>query len=93
MNIKIIRKNLKTYIFPTFFIILGKELIESLPKEVNLGMFELYCEDLIQNLWRKTGVLRESILRKMSQDHQVSPLHLDTHGIYRKMLNWDPILQ
>ena len=34
-------------------------------------MFELYCEDLIQNLWRKTGVLRESILRKMSQDHQV----------------------
>ena len=50
---------------------IGKELIESLPKEVNLGMFELYCEDLIQNLWRKTGVLRESILRKMSQDHQV----------------------
>ena len=33
-------------------------------------MFELHCEDLIQNLWRKTGVLRESILKKMSQDHQ-----------------------
>ena len=54
-----------------YLIISGKELIETLPKEVNLGMFELYCEDLIQNLYRKTGVLRESILRKMQQDHQV----------------------
>ena len=35
-------------------------------------MFELHCEDLIQNLYRKTGVLRELILKKMSQDHQVS---------------------
>ena len=54
------------------FDFIGKELVETLPKEVNLGMFELYCEDLIQNLHRKTGVLRESILRKMSQDHQVN---------------------
>ena len=54
-----------------YLIFSGKELIETLPKEVNLGMFELYCEDLIQNLYRKTGVLRESILRKMQQDHQV----------------------
>ena len=53
-----------------FFDELGKELIGSLPKEVNLGMFELHCEDLIQNLHRKTGVLRELILKKMSNDHQ-----------------------
>ena len=33
-------------------------------------MFELHCEDLIQNLFRKTGVIRELILKKMSQDHQ-----------------------
>jgi dynein heavy chain len=53
-----------------FFDDLGKTLTDSLPKEVNLGMFELHCEDLIQNLYRKTGVLRESIIKKMSQDHQ-----------------------
>ena len=53
-----------------FFDNLGKELTDSLPKEVNLGMFSLYCEDLILNLYRKTGVLRELILKKMSQDHQ-----------------------
>ena len=53
-----------------FFDDLGKTLTESLPKEVNLGMFELHCEDLIQNLYRKTGVLRELILKKMSVDHQ-----------------------
>ena len=34
-------------------------------------MFELHCEDLVLNLCRKTGVLRELILKKMSQDHQV----------------------
>ena len=66
---------LKTFILARsiflYLIFSGKELIETLPKEVNLGMFELYCEDLIQNLYRKTGVLRESILRKMQQDHQV----------------------
>ena len=35
-------------------------------------MFELHCEDLVLNLCRKTGVLRESILKKMSNDHQVN---------------------
>ena len=53
-----------------FFDELGRTLNDSLPKDVNLGMFELHCEDLIQNLYRKTGVLRELILKKMSQDHQ-----------------------
>ena len=46
-----------------FFDNLGKELTDSLPKEVNLGMFSLHCEDLILNLYRKTGVLRELILK------------------------------
>ena len=68
------------HILPTATFI-GKELIETLPKEVNLGMFELYCEDLIQNLWRKTGVLRESILRKMSQDHQVDFGDIDSTNL------------
>ena len=72
-----------------YLIFSGKELIETLPKEVNLGMFELYCEDLIQNLYRKTGVLRESILRKMQQDHQVCSIinrNLILESIYIKLL-------
>ena len=35
---------------------LSKTLNESLPKEVNLGMFELHCEDIIAGLSRKTGI-------------------------------------
>ena len=55
-----------------FFVDLGKTINdnEKLPKEVNLGMFELHCEDLISNLARKTTVLRELVLKKMSLDHQ-----------------------
>ena len=37
---------------------------------VQLGMYELHCDDLILNLFRKTDSLREKILQKMSQDHQ-----------------------
>ena len=55
-----------------FFVDLGSKINnnETLPKEVNLGMFQLHCEDLISNLARKTTVLRELVLKKMSQDHQ-----------------------
>ena len=52
-----------------FFDNLGKELTDSLPKEVNLGMFSLHCEDLILNLYRKTGVLRELILKVKSMPY------------------------
>ena len=52
-----------------FFVDLGGKINnnETLPKEVNLGMFQLHCEDLISNLARKTTVLRELVLKKMSQ--------------------------
>ena len=33
-------------------------------------MYELHCDDLILNLFRKTDGLREKVLQKMSQDHQ-----------------------
>lgn len=54
----------------TFFDNLSTTLTSTLPKEVNLGLFELHCEDLIQNLNRKTTILRERVLKKMSTDHQ-----------------------
>jgi len=59
-----------------FFDELGTTLSESLPKEVNLGMFELHCDDLIQNLHRKTIFLRDQVLKKMSHDHQEENLRL-----------------
>ncbi|XP_059098400.1 dynein axonemal heavy chain 7-like [Tigriopus californicus] len=49
---------------------LSHTLLTTLPKEINLGMFELHCEDLIISLNRKTTILREHILKKMSSDHQ-----------------------
>ena len=33
-------------------------------------MYELHCDDLILNLFRKTDGLREKVLQKMSADHQ-----------------------
>ena len=53
-----------------FFDNLCNETLSKLPKQINLGMFELHCEDLIINLTRKTNLLREQILKKMSSDHQ-----------------------
>jgi dynein heavy chain len=53
-----------------FFDDLSTTFTTTLPKEVNLGMFELHCEDLIQNLNRKTTILRERVMKKMSADHQ-----------------------
>ena len=50
-----------------FFDNLGNTLISTLPKEVNLGMFELHCEDIISNLHRKTGILREQVSEFMSK--------------------------
>ncbi|XP_071743282.1 dynein axonemal heavy chain 7-like [Lepeophtheirus salmonis] len=49
---------------------LGKTLEETLPPIITLGIFELHCEDLIVSIHRKISVLREIILKKMSNDHQ-----------------------
>jgi dynein heavy chain len=53
-----------------FFDCLGNTILSTLPREVNLGMFELHCEDIIQNLHRKTVILRDQVLKKISFDHQ-----------------------
>ena len=49
-----------------FFVDLGGKINnnETLPKEVNLGMFELHCEDLISNLARKTTGLFKNFIQK-----------------------------
>lgn len=41
-----------------------------LPKEVELGMFELHCEDIIATLQRKASILKDKVLKKMAEDHQ-----------------------
>ena len=53
-----------------FFDRLGKTINNEIEKVVQLGMYELHCDDLILNLFRKTDGLREKVLQKMSQDHQ-----------------------
>lgn len=53
-----------------FFDTLGKTINNDIEKVVQLGMYELHCDDLILNLFRKTDGLREKVLQKMSQDHQ-----------------------
>ena len=53
-----------------YFDNLGKVINNDIPKVVQLGMYELHCDDLILNLYRKTDGLREKVLQKMSQDHQ-----------------------
>ena len=53
-----------------FFDILGKTINNEIEKVVQLGMYELHCDDLILNLFRKTDGLREKVLQKMSSDHQ-----------------------
>ena len=53
-----------------YFDNLGKTINNEITKVVQLGMYELHCDDLILNLFRKTDTLREKVLSKMSQDHQ-----------------------
>ena len=53
-----------------FFDKLGKTINNDISKVVQLVMYELHCDDLILNLYRKTDGLRERVLQKMSQDHQ-----------------------
>lgn len=53
-----------------YFDNLGKTINNDIEKVVQLGMYELHCDDLILNLFRKTDGLREKVLQKMSQDHQ-----------------------
>ena len=53
-----------------YFDTLGKTINNDISKVVELGMYELHCDDLILNLYRKTDGLRERVLQKMSLDHQ-----------------------
>ena len=53
-----------------YFDKLGKTINNDIEKVVQLGMYELHCDDLILNLFRKTDGLREKVLQKMSADHQ-----------------------
>jgi dynein heavy chain len=53
-----------------YFDNLGRNINNQIPKVVQLGMYELHCDDLILNLYRKTDSLRERVLQKMSHDHQ-----------------------
>ena len=53
-----------------YFDALCETLDTSLPKEINLGMFELHCEDLIQTFHRRTTILRDQIVKRISADHQ-----------------------
>lgn len=41
-----------------------------LPKVINLGMYELHCEDIIATLQRKASILKDKVLKKMAEDHQ-----------------------
>ena len=42
-----------------YFDSLGKTINNDISKVVELGMYELHCDDLILNLYRKTDGLRE----------------------------------
>ena len=53
-----------------YFDALCETLDTTLAKEINLGMFELHCEDLIQTFHRRTTVLRDQIVKRISSDHQ-----------------------
>ena len=53
-----------------YFDDLCETLDTSLPKEKCLGMFELHCEDLIQTFHRRTTILRDQIVKRISSDHQ-----------------------
>ena len=49
-----------------YFDTLGKTINNDIEKVIQLGMYELHCDDLILNLFRKTDGLREKVLQKMS---------------------------
>ena len=70
-----------------FFVDLGGKINnnETLPKEVNLGMFELHCEDLISNLARKTTGLFRFFIQKFVNQSIISRIFSPQNNSFERI--------